>query len=350
MNSKERILKTFRGERTDCVPVAPHWWGVYKYQLASVASTFEEIERQARLAPTQIAEVDINFYETFKPDWFHLSGGALEITPDAQRDSRLRIALDEMRKLESKKAIDEYIEANRLSEAEIRKTGRYSHLKWIVPLYGDSVFIAVNEGNPVCEVFDPHGSLGFAEGLIALAEKPDLVGYLLFRLYELKLDWMKVLAGYGCHGYLGSEALVSADLISPAVYNSIVFPVQKFFYEKVRKLGMEPMAYFLGDINPLIPSINRLGITALLVEESKKGFLLDVVEIRKRLAEDITLFGNLDSVHTLLRGSVEDVERETLRQLEAASFGRFVMANGSPLTFDTPRVNVETMIRVARGG
>lgn len=177
-------------------------------------------------------------------------------------------------------------------------------------------------------------------------EKPDLMERLIFGLYERKLDWMRVLAKTGCHAYIGSETYSSADIISPEVYKRIIFPAQIFFYEKIRTLGMEPIVYFCGDINPLITYINELDVTALLIEERKKNFTLDVKEIRKKLASRITLFGNLDSVHTLLFGSAEDVKRETLRQLESARLGRFVMANGSPIAPGTPKENIETMIGI----
>ena len=198
------------------------------------------------------------------------------------------------------------------------------------------------------DLLDPHGDLGFETGLIALAEHPAFVRELLFRLYALKLDWMRALAATGCHGYIGSATFVSADLISPKMYREIVFPAQEMFYAGVRKLGMEPILYFLGDINPLLPDINRLDLSALLVEESKKAFKLDVVDIRQRLRPEVTLFGNVDSVFTLLHGDRNKVMEETRRQLAATAWGSFVLANGSPLAFGTPSENVEAMINTAR--
>jgi uroporphyrinogen-III decarboxylase len=84
-----------------------------------------------------------------------------------------------------------------------------------------------------------------------------------------------------------------------------------------------------------------------MVEESKKAFTLDVVEIRHRLAPEIVLFGNVDSVSTLLHGDRAAVVEATRRQMEAARYGPFVVANGSPLCFGTPPENVEAMIETA---
>jgi uroporphyrinogen-III decarboxylase len=134
------------------------------------------------------------------------------------------------------------------------------------------------------------------------------------------------------------------------MYREIVFPAQQRFYRAVASLGLVPITYFLGNVMPLLGDIVRLGAAGLMVEESKKGFTLDVVEIARRLEGAVCLFGNLDSIWCFLRGSEEDVRRETVRQLQAARFGPFVMASGSPVAFDTPAANIKAMIAAARNG
>lgn len=349
MNSKELMKAVFRGEGTERVPVAPHWWGTYKFQTAGLAASFEEADQLATETKGDcLVEVNGRFYEEFHPDWFHLGTPYLSVLFDDHRQREINRVLQAVRRLESKQVIDEYLALIRPSEEQIRASGLYDHVRPLVQKYGDRVMIAVNEGNPVCDVLDPHGLIGFIEGLVALTEKPGLMGRLIYGLYEGRLQYMKVLASYGCHAYVGSETYVAADLIAPAMYRDMVFPAHQRFYREVRKLGMEPIIYFLGDIVPLIEYINQLDVTALMVEESKKSFILDVVEIRKKLAEHITLFGNLDSVEILLRGSAQQVKEETRRQLQAAQYGQFVMANGSPIAFDTPRANLRAMIDAAQ--
>ena len=349
MNSKENMYKVFRGETPDYIPAAPHWWGVYKFQKAGLANNFDDMDNLPGIDAKALAEIDIGFYEAYKPDWFHLGTGPSCLPPDPDRDKQINDIIPAVRRLDSYNAIDEFISLISSTPEEIKASGIYEHVRIIASKYGDEVFIILNEGNPAGYILDPHGLIGFEEGMVALAQKPDIMGYLMYELYKDRLPHMKVLAEYGCHGYVGSETMISADLISPRMYRDIVFPSQEMFYRETRKLGIEPINYFLGDIVPLMPYINRLDLTALLVEESKKGFELDIVKIRKELAEHITLFGNLDSVGTLLFGNKEDVRQETLKQLEAARYGRFVMANGSPLTFDTPDENLRTMITTARG-
>lgn len=345
MNSRERMFNMLYGKKTDCVPAAPHWWGLYKFQLAGIVSGYGDEDKGWKMTGSALAEVDSLFYETYKPDWFHLNCADSGIQRDAHTEKVRNEAITRLRELDSMQAVDEFIKLEFPEADEIRKTPMYDHVRILSGKYGEDVFIAVNEGNPICRILDPHGHIGFEEGLIALVENKKMMEYLIFCEYDRMLERIKILKEYGCHGYIGSETYCSSDLISPELYRDIIFPAQKHFYEGTREIGLVPMVYFLGDVVPLLDDVNKLGVAALLVEESKKTFNLDAVKIRKKLSADITLFGNLDSVYTLLNGTVAEVASETERQLECARYGSFAMANGCPIAFNTPKENIEAMIR-----
>jgi len=334
---------TLRGHAPDQIPVAPHWWGEYKVELAA-----GRLSQMAAASPERLAETDALFYDTFRPDWFHLGAGAWGGTVDGDRERAIAEICPHVSELRSDRDIDEYIELCRVSAQDVRDSGVYDHVALLSERYGDEAYIAMNEGNPVCAVFDPHGVPGFEKGLMALVEQPRRMARLIDGLYERRLDSLGVLVENGCDAYVGSETYVGADLISPQSFAQVVFPALRDFYASVRRMGLDPIIYFCGDIVPVLPFINELEVTALMIEESKKNFHLDPIRIRRELADHITLFGNLDSVSVLRFGSVADVETEARAQMAAARYGRFVVANGSPIAPGTPKENVEAMIRVAR--
>jgi uroporphyrinogen-III decarboxylase len=348
MTSKELLLKALNGEKTERVPVTAHWWGMYKFQLAGIANGYEEEGKAWALGGEELARVDSLFYETFKPDMFHLSVGKSRSNRDGAWWKHYTELMLEARKLESKAAIDEFVNYIHMSKEEVRTSGIYDHVEILSRKYGKDVFIALNEGNPVCGIWDPHGYLGFEEGLIALVENPDMLAYFMYKLYETYLPYMEVLYEKGAHGYIGSETYCSCDLISPQMYRDVVFPAQKLFYKTVDSIGLVPITYFLGDIHPILEDICKMGAKGLMIEESKKTFLLDAVEIHRKLDGAMTLFGNLDSVYTLLMGTPDEVRRETLRQLEGTGGDHFIMANGCPVAFDTPAENLHAMLDATR--
>jgi hypothetical protein len=122
---------------------------------------------------------------------------------------------------------------------------------------------------------------------------------------------------------------------------------QRWLYAEIRKAGLLPLGYWLGDVRPHMHWLNSLNMAGLLIEEDKKGFALDPLEIRRMLRPETCLFGNLDS-NLLLWGTPEAIRTEVRRQRRAAAEGAFVVANGSPLVLGTPAANLDAYMEEAR--
>ena len=95
---------------------------------------------------------------------------------------------------------------------------------------------------------------------------------------------------------------------------------------------------------PLLSYIRESGVQGLMVEESRKTFHLDVVEIARKLQGKVCLFGNVNTTDLIFRGTPEEIELAVKSQISASKVGPFVMANGSPLVPGTPPENVEALI------
>ncbi len=349
MNCKENMLKTLNCEATDQIPVTPHWWGLYKFEFSGLVNGYGGEAKAWSMIGRELAEVDSRFYEAFKPDMLHLTTGASKIKESLSVKEEKKRIFDAVYSLESYSVIDEYIESNYGSREDIIKSGIFDHIRILSEKYGDECLVMLNEGNPISWMLDPHGCVGFENGLVSLLEKPDKMEYLIHRSYEAMLPRMEALKEMGGDGYIGSETYCSADIMSPQTYRSLIFGPQKSFYTALDKMGMIPVTYFLGDINPLLGDIKELGAKGLMVEESKKSFQLDIGKIYQELEGKVCLFGNLDSVYTLQMGSRTDVERETRRQISLCGRGGFVMANGCPISFTTPPENILAMVETVRG-
>jgi len=114
-------------------------------------------------------------------------------------------------------------------------------------------------------------------------------------------------------------------------------------------MGLKVILYFCGDVTPRLPFLRQLPIDALMVEESKKDFIIDIGAVRQALGQEICLFGNVDSYAMVLKASPAALESEVQRQIGAGGpQGRFVMSTGSPLTLDTPPERVDMFTRFAR--
>ena len=347
--NRELIINTIKGIPTERIPVNPHWWGLYKFEISFGMKDYSEEHKIGELDAEKLAKVDSEFYELFKPDIFHLSTGPSVVPFTEKRNRKIHDSLEKMRSSLSSDDIEGYIDAIYQDEEEIIQSGVFRHVTILREKYPD-VFIAVNEGNPICSILDPHGIIGFENGLIALIENPGFMAELTYRLYEILLPRMKALKTSGADCYMGSETYCSCDLISPETYKKIIYPAQKMFYTETKKTGLYPFVYYCGEILPILDYICELGADALLVEEPKKNYNLEISEIYKRINGRMTLFGNLDSVDILQKGTKEDIRKETLRQINLCNNGKFIMANGCPVSFSTPVENVIEMIETVRAG
>jgi len=83
-----------------------------------------------------------------------------------------------------------------------------------------------------------------------------------------------------------------------------------------------------------------VGADALSLEESKKGFVIDIEEVVERAQGKCAVLGNLDAVGVLQDGTEEELRAEIERQIAAGrkNGNRFVMSIGSPVT---PGTSVE---------
>lgn len=358
MNARERILNTFAGKSVDRPPATCHWWGLYKFQHAGIIRGYEDEGKAWRMNGRELMAVDQRFYEDFKPDTFHLTAGSRKAltssyaAPDITQDSECltdivdaaqkEALLCSVRSMDSREAIDRFIQFRYSDTAGARR--EFEHVRLLREHYGNAVFLSLNEGNPICEILDPSGVMGFEEGMIALIENPEMMEYLVYEIYDALLGRIRILKECGADAYIGSETYCSNDLISEDLYKSIIFPAQQHFYREVERLGLIPIVYFLGDICPRIKYIKELGARGLMVEESKKNFRLDIGYIYTQLEQSMTLFGNVDSVDLLQKSDAQTVRREAKRQRKLCDKGHFILSNGCPVAFDTPEENIRALL------
>jgi hypothetical protein len=366
------------------VPCAPHWWGVYKYEAQGL-----EPRRDAWKPGKELAKVYVDFYEKFRPDWFHLHIGTpvyFENSEIVERNGASTLVIEPRHRgakkedkyfsssspddeeivdfpdyllksrserprvdLGSARTIDEYVRQYVFMEAAlIEGLGYTDHVKRISGSHGNEAFIAVHIPSAVCEIFDPTtGYAGFEEGLLAFYDFPGGMLRLFEKCYEAQLEWAKAYAAAGAHAYVISECYVSPDIAGPDIYTRYLKAIHRDYFRDVDRLGLVPILNFWGDANPLLEDFTEINARALMVEESKKTFTLDIGKIRDRVGGRLCVFGNIDSITLLHDGRTDDVRAEVLRQSEGAGVG-FIVANASPITPGTPERNVKAMIDAAR--
>ncbi len=184
-------------------------------------------------------------------------------------------------------------------------------------------------------------SLWGFEGMMTLvAENRDLIHHLCRRTLDRAHYQVRRAAALGAAGIWIEDCLT--DLISPAAFAELNLPYLQELADAIRQEGMHSIYYYCGDPAGKWEHLLAVGADALSLEESKKGFCIDIADVVERVAGRCAVLGNLDAIQVLQDGSEEALRAEIARQIAAGrrNGGRFVLSLGSPVTPGTPMERV----------
>jgi hypothetical protein len=181
---------------------------------------------------------------------------------------------------------------------------------------------------------------GFEQTMRYVAQRPELVEHACRRYLAQSLAAVQQAALDGVAGMFIEN--IFTDLISPAAFRRLVLPLARELVEGIRSAGMHSIHYFCGDPAGKWDMLFDVGADALSLEESKKGFVIDIDEMVARAQGRCTVLGNLDAVGVLERGSEAQLRAEIARQVAAGrrNGSRFIMSLGSPVTPGTRATRV----------
>ena len=341
----------FQGRDPGEPVVCLHTWGQYPFQYLSRQHLY------GRIGGEGLARVYDEFREAFPVDWFHVReeyGSHRDewLTYDTESPPPPAPARGPAESSpgpfpQTIAEVDALFDAHEESRAEVTarvlEQGMYDHVRVLADRHGE-VMIFPNQGAPGSGFPAPT----WEDQMIIAYRHPEVVEHYVRRSCRRYLGHVEAARDRGAEGFIFSEGYGGAcDLISPQLFERIYLEPKREFYAEVRRMGLLGIGYCLGGVVPYLGTIERIGMDGLMIEESKKGFVLDPVEIRRALSPGIVLFGNTDS-DLLLRGSPEEIRADVARQAEARKHGTFVFINGSPICPGTPPQNLRTFVEAAR--
>ena len=378
MTPKERMLAAFDGQPTDVVPIAPLYLGLYRapyhrrwyremlleraasgawgvtwdgylellVDLKSrlVAVFREEIDWQdIGLGPNR---ADIDGFLRVERDgdrvfWIGPDGARHEVTADPGES---RDVWEAEHPPTTEAEVDALIPIGSAQQAIA--AGHTEAARRIIARDAGRHLIAGATGTPF---WGAYGVFGFSGMMETMHDRPELFKYVTERSLAQRVEGLGLWADAGVDCIFVEECLSSADLISPRQYVEFCLPTTRAMLQAIRDRGLRCVHYVCGDVYPRLDRIRELPFDAFGVEESKKGFTLDISEIRRRLGPDVTLLGNVD-VRIVRDGSRHEIAAEARRQVDhAGRDGRFIMSLGSPLTLDTPPEKLDMLTEATRG-
>jgi len=207
---------------------------------------------------------------------------------------------------------------------------------------GDDAYLAVVAHGIFPEALDAVG--GFERGMVLLHDNPGLVRSVVERLARRRTATVEAGAHAGADAAWIGGYLEGADLIAPAIWREVALPGHRIQVSDARRHGLQVLFWFLGDCLPLLDDLVELGIDGLVVEQDRRGYSSDPVEIRRRVGRNVCVYGwnwELD----FIEDRRDNITREVERQMRGAGTdGAFVMGT----TYMTSEVQIEAVDHFCR--
>ena len=333
MTSKQLVTAALAGQPVPRVPTGPL---AVHFCAGFSGHTLRQYTTSARI----MAESVIRYWERFRPDAVWLSadtwvsaeamGAKVGATTDDQPFGALGGPL-----------VGCAADVDRIPAPDVGSQGRYplmlDALERIVSALGDEVFIvACMDQYP----FSLAAALmGINEIMLMLYDDPPFVAALLERCTEYALAYGTALAAAGADMLSGGDS--PAGLVGPALYEEGVLPAERGLLARLKgAAGIPTSLHICGNATPILPLMATSGADVLELDHA-----VDLAHACRVVGPGIALWGNLDPVSVLARGTPDEVRKHAAAALAAAAdHPRFVLSSGCTLAVETPPANIDALI------
>ena len=244
-----------------------------------------------------------------------------------------------------RKDADERVKVTKAED--LAASGTTDYLEATVREFGADRFVLA--AGVVGTLWSCHWHLGQTNLLAMLIQQPDLVDYLSRKLLEQTIESIRQLASTGADAIFIDDAMGTSDVISVAHYERFCLPFVREMVAEIHRLGLKAIVVYFGGVADRLEQLAALGADGLGVETSMKGYINDLGQIAAAIGDRVSLFGNVDPIAMLEKGTDHEVEAEVCRQAEAGAKARgFIASTGSPITPGTPLPRVRRFIELGR--
>jgi len=338
MNSRELVAGALQGRELPRVPVGP----LAVHFCARLAGyTLGEYTANPRV----LAESILRYYERFQPDAVWVSADTW-VSAEAMGATVGAVSADQPYGGLGPPRVGTAADIDRIPPPDVGSQGRY-------PLMLEALSRVVSAlGGEVCVVacFDQYpfalaaALMGINESMLRAVDDPPLLEALLARGAEYAIAYGRALAAAGADVLSGGDS--PAGLLGPERYGRLALPFEREVIAALQATGKPVSLHICGNATALLPAMATSGADVLELDQ-----LVDLGTAGRLAGPEIALWGNLDPVRVLARGTPEQVEvdaRAALAAVRSAGHRRFVLSSGCTLAVETPAANLDALIRIAR--
>jgi len=335
LNARERVLKLFRREKIDRVPVFSGMGNVTIHGLEKYDWQFSEIHTDAR----KMASMAASTYQLFG---FECAVVPFDVGVEAEAlGAELNFyphRTDVVYPTVSRKLAEKVKDLNIQVPADLSRAGRIPIVTEAIGLlkkeFGDEVAI----GSWVLGPYTLAGQLVELSDLTKAAFKDTaLVRSILDTLAEALIEIIRIYRQAGADYISVREMGASGDILSPRMFKNLIQPPLERICSAIESPNV---LHICGDTDDIVEQMAACGADAISVEPKNH-----VAETRKKLGPEALILGNIDAFGVMVGGTPDDVDKAVK---EAISNGVNGIWPGCDIWPTVPKENMEALMAAAR--
>ncbi len=333
--SRERVLRLFRKEKIDYIPVFSGMGNITVHGLEKYGLKFSEIHTDAR----KMADMAASTYELFG---YECAVVPFDLGVEAEAlGSKLNYydhATDILYPTVTEHPAEKVEDLSLHIPPDLSRAGRIPVVTEAIRLLKKGIGEQVVIGSHVLGPYTLAGQLLDLSHLAKAAfKKADLVGKLLDTLAGVLIDIVKIYREAGADYITVREMGAGPDILSPRIFQSLIMPPLKKIFQSIPSPNV---LHICGETNDIVELMAQCGADALSIEKKNR-----VAETRKKLKPETLIFGEVDGYGILSQGTPEQVEQAVK---EAVDAGVNAIWPGCDIWPTAPKKNMEMLMAAAR--
>ncbi|MCK5577825.1 MAG: MtaA/CmuA family methyltransferase, partial [Dehalococcoidales bacterium] len=299
LNSRERVLKLFKREKIDYVPVFSGMGNVTVHGLKKYGLKFSEIHTDAQ----KMADMAASTFQLFGYECavvpFDMGveaealGCKINYYPHSEDILYPTIAKNLAEKVED---LDIHV------PSDLAKTGRVPVVTEAIHLLKEQVGAQVAIGSWILGPYLLAGQICDVANLAKAAFKQaDLVNKVLETTTDFIISLAKIYREAGADYITIREMGAGSDILSPRMFRSLVRPHLERIFANIES---PKILHICGDTDMIVDQMALCGADAISVDQKN-----DVAESRKKVGPDMFILGNIDPYGVMVKGKPDDVEK-----------------------------------------
>ncbi len=379
MTGRERMLKAFRRQEADCVPVSPDISAMVPVRLAGLP--FDEMFLDGKphdgYASASIAQAYVDAVKHYGMDGWYIYGSMRAISPEDRPhwQSRLERRPDGGQ-VRYEVAQTHYGELTRHTffptteppwdeEKPVKDLhrdwprlramlGEDENWKWDTNFadrerIGDLGVYSVAIGIPQDWWFFQRHS-GYNVMFYDYMDDPSIIQE-IFEFYErYALARVEAACAAGADEIMLGGSASSLSVSSPRNFRKFDLPFIQKAAQICKRYGVFSHLHVCGRSRKVVEMVcEETDVDVMEPLEEPPGGDVDIAEVKKRYGHKICLKGNLNTFEFMLRATPQQVEEKAKRLIDdCAAGGGFVLSTGDQCGRDTPDANLFKLVEVAR--